>query len=153
MPDPLTLALAAGAGVLSFFSPCCVPLLPAYFGHLSGVTLMDLEKGGTRAQMKVFFHALLFVVGFSGIFIILGSLKAQAENTVLPCPNATGIFALAMPNDSTMTRKNVRESRSTLHNRKASSTRLIPRATTPFPLIVEIIFLILLNRIMSSLWT
>ena len=74
MPDPLTLALAAGAGVLSFFSPCCVPMLPAYFGHLSGVTLMDLEKGGTKAQRKVFFHALLFVAGFSGIFIILGSL-------------------------------------------------------------------------------
>lgn len=74
LPDPLTLIFAGGAGVLSFFSPCILPMLPAYLGHLAGVTLAELENGGNqKAQRKVFSHALLFVVGFSAIFILIGS--------------------------------------------------------------------------------
>jgi cytochrome c-type biogenesis protein len=73
LPDPLTLIFAGGAGVLSFFSPCILPMLPAYLGHLAGVTLAELENGENKAQRKVFSHALLFVVGFSAIFIIMGS--------------------------------------------------------------------------------
>lgn len=77
MPDPLTLVLAGGAGVLSFFSPCILPMLPAYLGHLAGVTLVDLESSErSRVQRKIFLHALLFVIGFSGIFILMGSALA-----------------------------------------------------------------------------
>ncbi len=74
LPDPLTLIFAGGAGILSFFSPCILPMLPAYLGHLAGVTLAELENGeNQKAQRKVFSHALLFVVGFSAIFILMGS--------------------------------------------------------------------------------
>lgn len=77
MPDPLTLVLAGGAGVLSFFSPCMLPMLPAYLGHLAGVTLVDLESGErSKVQRKIFLHSLLFVVGFSGIFVVMGSALA-----------------------------------------------------------------------------
>lgn len=77
MADPLTLVLAGSAGVLSFFSPCILPMLPAYLGHLAGVTLADLENAEkARAQRKVFLHALLFVLGFSSIFIAMGSALA-----------------------------------------------------------------------------
>ena len=77
MADPLTLVLTGSAGVLSFFSPCILPMLPAYLGHLAGVTLVDLEGAeNSRVQRNVFFHALLFVLGFASIFILMGSALA-----------------------------------------------------------------------------
>ncbi len=48
-------------------------MLPAYMGHLAGVSLTELERGENKAQRKVFSHALLFVTGFSVIFILMGS--------------------------------------------------------------------------------
>ncbi|MCZ6647712.1 MAG: cytochrome c biogenesis CcdA family protein [Nitrososphaerales archaeon] len=72
--DPLTLAIAGGAGVLSFFSPCIVPMIPAYLAHISGVSLAELDgKEARGAQLRVFKHSLLFVIGFAGIFVLLGS--------------------------------------------------------------------------------
>lgn len=54
-----------------------LPMLPAYFGHLAGVTLVDLESGErSKVQRKIFLHSLLFVVGFSGIFVLMGSALA-----------------------------------------------------------------------------
>ena len=77
MVDPLTLVITGSAGVLSFFSPCILPMLPAYLGHLAGVTLVDLESSEkSRVQRNVFFHALLFVLGFASIFILMGSALA-----------------------------------------------------------------------------
>lgn len=76
MADPLTLVITGSAGVLSFFSPCILPMLPAYLGHLAGVTLVDLENTNSRIQKTVFFHALLFILGFASIFILMGSALA-----------------------------------------------------------------------------
>ena len=74
MVETLSLAVAVGAGVVSFFSPCIVPLIPAYLSHLAGHTVTELDSNGSRGvQRRVFVHALLFVVGFSSIFVLLGS--------------------------------------------------------------------------------
>jgi cytochrome c-type biogenesis protein len=52
-------------------------MLPAYLGHLAGVTLVDLEnRANSKIQKTVFFHALLFVLGFASIFILMGSALA-----------------------------------------------------------------------------
>lgn len=59
------------AGVLSFLSPCVLPLVPSYLGFVTGMTLDDLS-GGTRRNAAMF-HALLFVSGFSLIFLLLGA--------------------------------------------------------------------------------
>ena len=62
-------ALAFVAGVLSFLSPCVLPLIPSYVGFLTGLTLEELEvRRGTALA-----HALWFVAGFSLIFIALGA--------------------------------------------------------------------------------
>jgi len=62
-------ALAFVAGVLSFLSPCVLPLIPSYVGCLTGLTLEELEmRRGTALA-----HALWFVAGFSLIFIALGA--------------------------------------------------------------------------------
>ena len=52
-------------------------MLPAYLGHLAGVTLVDLDSAeNSRVQRNVFFHAVLFVLGFASIFILMGSALA-----------------------------------------------------------------------------
>jgi cytochrome c-type biogenesis protein len=68
-PDNLSLIVAFGAGVLSFASPCVLPLVPAYVGHLAGHALD--KEGGSRA--RTLSHALAFVLGFTAIFVALGA--------------------------------------------------------------------------------
>jgi cytochrome c-type biogenesis protein len=73
-PQTITLPLAFVAGLLSFASPCVLPLVPAYMGYLGGTAVMTgarPSRGGETA--RVFFHALLFVLGFMAIFVVLGA--------------------------------------------------------------------------------
>jgi cytochrome c-type biogenesis protein len=72
--DPLTLLLAAGAGLLSFASPCVLPLLPAYLGYMTGLTaeeLQDQRDVATRAH--VLGRSMAFVLGLSLVFATLGA--------------------------------------------------------------------------------
>lgn len=71
-------AVAFLAGLLSFLSPCVLPLVPSYLGFITGFTLE--EMGGRRRIAML--HALLFVTGFSLVFILLGA-SATALGRVL----------------------------------------------------------------------
>jgi cytochrome c-type biogenesis protein len=67
----LALPIAAFAGLVSFFSPCVVPLLPGYLSYATGLSGLDLE-GGRRGRMLL--GSFLFVLGFSLVFIAYGAL-------------------------------------------------------------------------------
>ena len=67
--SPLSLGIAFTAGVLSFLSPCVLPLVPSYVTFITGMSLEDLRH--TRQEAMV--HAVLFVIGFSMIFLALGA--------------------------------------------------------------------------------
>ena len=69
--DSVGIGIAFGAGVLSFLSPCVLPLVPSYLSFVTGMSLEDLKGGVNRRTTLV--HALLFVAGFSGIFLLLGA--------------------------------------------------------------------------------
>ncbi|HEX7337233.1 MAG TPA: cytochrome c biogenesis protein CcdA [Gemmatimonadales bacterium] len=71
MTEPATLGILVAfiAGLLSFLSPCVLPLVPSYIGFLTGMTLGEVS-GRRRAALL---HALLFVAGFSIIFMLLGA--------------------------------------------------------------------------------
>jgi cytochrome c-type biogenesis protein len=71
MSDPASLgiALAFGAGLLSFVSPCVLPLIPSYLTFVTGVGIDELG----HSKRAAFVHALLFVLGFTLIFIALGA--------------------------------------------------------------------------------
>lgn len=68
-PASIGLALAFSAGLLSFLSPCVLPLIPSYLTFVTGVGLDDL---GT-VRRSALLHALLFVLGFTLIFVALGA--------------------------------------------------------------------------------
>jgi len=63
--------IAFTAGVFSFLSPCVLPLVPSYLTFVTGTSLEDLQEGVDRKT--TFTHSLLFVIGFSSIFILLGA--------------------------------------------------------------------------------
>jgi cytochrome c-type biogenesis protein len=65
----VTIFAALGAGVVSFLSPCVLPLVPGYLSAVTGVSAADLESAGWR---RVLGPSLLFVASFSLIFVILG---------------------------------------------------------------------------------
>lgn len=61
------------AGVLSFLSPCVLPLVPSYVSFVTGLGLEELESGGDEVRRVTLLHSLLFVGGFSLIFILMGA--------------------------------------------------------------------------------
>jgi cytochrome c-type biogenesis protein len=75
MVDSPSIALAFAAGLVSFLSPCCLPLVPGYLATVSGVPTSEL--GGRRVDPKVIGRSLVFVATFSLLFILLG-LSATA---------------------------------------------------------------------------
>lgn len=61
------------AGLLSFFSPCILPLIPAYFVFISGFTLDELTGGNNGIRKKVLLSTIAYVLGFSFVFILMGA--------------------------------------------------------------------------------
>jgi cytochrome c-type biogenesis protein len=78
MHPELNFATAFLAGLVSFVSPCVLPLIPAYLSFLTGSSLEELKAEQSAAQRtRVLLHALAFITGFTIIFILLG-LSASA---------------------------------------------------------------------------
>lgn len=61
--------LAFGAGVLSFLSPCVLPLIPAYIALITGLTTKELEEEEEKYFSQLFSQSILFILGFSFVFI------------------------------------------------------------------------------------
>ena len=68
-PASIGLAIAFSTGLLSFLSPCVLPLIPSYLTFVTGVGFDDLA----RARRSALVHAILFVCGFTLIFVALGA--------------------------------------------------------------------------------
>ena len=70
----VSLGVAFVAGVVSFLSPCVLPIVPSYVTFITGMTLDELTVHGTAAaRTKAALHALLFVFGFTLVFVALGA--------------------------------------------------------------------------------
>lgn len=72
MVEQLSLFLAFGAGLLSFISPCSLPLYPAFLSYVTGISLNELKEDKGVFNRKALLHTLLFLLGFSIIFMALG---------------------------------------------------------------------------------
>lgn len=86
----LTVPVALLAGLVSFFSPCVVPLLPGYLSYVSGVAVTELESA---RRGRVVAGAILFVLGFSAVFVAGGALFGAAGQELLPYQREISIVA------------------------------------------------------------
>jgi len=71
----VSVLIAFSAGLLSFASPCVLPLVPSYITYITGVSFKDLSEGGSKGKMRwlTISHSLLFIMGFSLIFVLMGA--------------------------------------------------------------------------------
>ena len=72
--EHLSYIVAFGAGFLTFLSPCLLPLIPSFIAYITGISFSDLKGAGKRSEVrnKTIVHSLLFIMGFSVIFVLLG---------------------------------------------------------------------------------
>lgn len=68
----LTILVALAAGVISFLSPCVLPLVPAYVGQLSAIAVATAAEGSSPSRWSAMRHALAYVAGFGAVFTLLG---------------------------------------------------------------------------------
>jgi cytochrome c-type biogenesis protein len=72
--EKISLLAAFGAGILSFVSPCVLPVVPGYLSFVSGSSVEELSKGASKARRwTIMADILAFVLGFSAVFVILGA--------------------------------------------------------------------------------
>lgn len=71
------------AGVVSFFSPCVLPLVPGYLGFVSGLSFNAMKQNVPQQRRAVFIATLLFVAGFLLVFIILGAAASSLGTFLL----------------------------------------------------------------------
>ncbi len=90
----ISLPFAFFAGLVSFLSPCVLPVVPAYLTFVSGFTMDELSDGSTAAARRAaVVHAAMFIIGFLLVFMTLGAsatLAGQAFNRVLPAISRLG---------------------------------------------------------------
>jgi len=73
-PIDVTSVVAFSAGVFSFLSPCVLPLVPSYISFVAGMSLQGLQEEKTaKVRRAIFLNAVLFILGFSAVFIALGA--------------------------------------------------------------------------------
>jgi cytochrome c-type biogenesis protein len=93
--NDLTILVAFAAGLLSFLSPCVLPLVPAYIGQLTAVAVADASRSGSPAtapgvrpagpsRWTAFRHALAYVGGFGAVFTLLGVTATFAAAGLSP---------------------------------------------------------------------
>ena len=76
----VVVVIAILAGIVSFASPCVLPLVPGYVGYLGGVTGAE----GPRVTRRVLLGTSLFVLGFTAVFVLLGVVFGAAGARLMP---------------------------------------------------------------------
>jgi cytochrome c-type biogenesis protein len=78
----LAIPVALLGGLVSFFSPCVLPLVPGYLSYVTGFTAVDLADAEGKRRGRVLLGALLFVLGFTAVFVSGGALFGYFGNTL-----------------------------------------------------------------------
>jgi len=70
--NDISLTVAFLAGILYFFSPCVLPLVPSFLSFISGISFEKLKTNPYQARKVVVLNSLFFILGFSAVFVLLG---------------------------------------------------------------------------------
>jgi cytochrome c-type biogenesis protein len=78
----ITYWIAFTAGILSFVSPCVLPLIPSYLTYITGLSFSQLQEARPTAQIRltVLGHSLCFILGFTAVFVLLGAIPGGASS-------------------------------------------------------------------------
>lgn len=99
MEGPAPVA-AIVAGALSFLSPCVLPLVPGYLALMSGLSVSEVENATPPRRAALVFNALLFVAGFSVVFVAFGAVASQLGSVLLAhrdlLARVAGVLIIAM---------------------------------------------------------
>lgn len=78
----ITYWIAFTAGILSFASPCVLPLVPSYLTYITGLSFSQLEDAHPNAKVRltVLLHSCCFIIGFSLVFVLLGAIAGIASS-------------------------------------------------------------------------
>ncbi len=81
----MSIFIAFSAGLLSFVSPCVLPLIPSYLTYMTGVSFSELTGSESPARIRwtTFRHSLAFVIGFSVVFTLMGASATSLGNLIL----------------------------------------------------------------------
>jgi cytochrome c-type biogenesis protein len=117
----LAVPIALLAGLVSFASPCVLPLVPGYLGYVTGLTGEDLER---QERSRLFLGVLLFVAGFSAVFVTAGWVAGAIGNALIRYDEVltrvlgvltivlglifAGVFSRLIPATASSVRMNVR---------------------------------------------
>jgi cytochrome c-type biogenesis protein len=93
----LALPIAVAAGLVSFLSPCVLPLVPGYLGYVTGLTGVDLEQ---QRRGRLFAGMLLFVLGFTAVYVLIGwtagSLGAALQQHQQTLSQVLGVVTIGL---------------------------------------------------------
>lgn len=83
--ENVSFLIAFGAGILSFLSPCVLPLLPSYLSFITGISIEELRKGrgNPRIRKVTLIHSLMFILGFSLVFVLMGASASLVGKILL----------------------------------------------------------------------
>ena len=91
---------ALGGGVVSFLSPCVLPIVPAYLSVITGLDVAEVKEGDRRHLPRIAWHTGLFIAGFSTVFVLLGltatALGKGATRHQVFLTRLSGVLVLAM---------------------------------------------------------
>jgi cytochrome c-type biogenesis protein len=98
--SPLTYLAAFGGGLVSFLSPCVLPIVPGYLSLVTGLEVTELQDGSRRSLVGVARDTGLFIAGFSTVFVLLGlsatSLGQLLVRNQLLLTRISGVLVLSM---------------------------------------------------------
>lgn len=83
MQENISFLVAFLAGAASFFSPCILPLVPSYISYITGISFEDLTASNKQTRLAVAKHSILFIIGFSIIFISFGIITAYFGSSLM----------------------------------------------------------------------
>ncbi|MEM9201106.1 MAG: cytochrome c biogenesis protein CcdA [Actinomycetota bacterium] len=100
MNSDVTLLAAFGAGLISFLSPCVLPIIPGYLSLITGLEAAELEQRSRASSLRVAGTTGLFIAGFTSVFVLLGLGATQVGSVLLDnqrvLTQVSGVLVLAM---------------------------------------------------------
>jgi len=84
MNTEVSIPLAFLGGILSFISPCVLPLVPSYISFVTGISFEELTNSNDSRELKkvIIFNSLMFILGFSTVFVVILGASAQIFGSV-----------------------------------------------------------------------